>query len=148
MKKLHDIWEKLEGKITAIDKKRFIFLCVPYIIIFYLIEKSAWLYRYCQGKTVFERFWVMICNWELAFDNLFPSFYWKDLFIGILGAFLIRIFVYIKGKNAKKFRHGEEYGSARWGTPKDISPFIDPVFENNILLTQTERLTMNSSKSG
>ena len=62
---------------------------------------------------------------------------------GKMGAALVRLAVYLKGKNAKKYRHGMEYGSARWGGPKDIAPYIDPVFENNILLTQTERLTMN-----
>ena len=66
-----------------------------------------------------------------------------DLCIGVTGAVLVRLAVYMKGKNAKKYRHGMEYGSARWGGAKDIAPYIDPVFENNILLTQTERLTMN-----
>jgi hypothetical protein len=65
-----------------------------------------------------------------------------DLCVGVVGAVAVRLIVYSKGKNAKKYRKGEEYGSARWGTAKDIAPYIDPKFENNILLTQTERLTM------
>ena len=80
----------------------------------------------------------------LAFQNPFPSLHLQDITVGIIGASAFRLVVYFKGKNAKKFRQGEEYGSARWGTAKDIEPFIDPVFENNVLLTQTERLTMNS----
>ena len=67
-----------------------------------------------------------------------------DLLIGIVGAVLIRLIVYVKGKNAKKYRKGIEYGSARWGNAEDIKPYTDPVFQNNVLLTQTERLTMNS----
>ena len=67
----------------------------------------------------------------------------NELLVGITGAVAVKLLVYMKGKNAKKFRQGVEYGSARWGTAKDIAPFIDPVFENNILLTMTERLTMN-----
>lgn len=67
----------------------------------------------------------------------------NELLVGLTGAVGVKLMVYLKGKNAKKFRQGVEYGSARWGTAKDIAPFIDPVFENNILLTMTERLTMN-----
>ena len=67
----------------------------------------------------------------------------NELLVGLTGAVAVKLMVYMKGKNAKKFRQGVEYGSARWGTAKDIAPFIDPVFENNILLTMTERLTMN-----
>ena len=72
-----------------------------------------------------------------------PSFHPIDLLIGVAGAAALRLMVYCKGKNAKKYRKGVEYGSARWGGPKDIAPYIDPNFDNNILLTQTERLTMN-----
>ena len=80
----------------------------------------------------------------LAFDSLWPSFYPTDLCIGILFAIGLKLAVYIKGKNAKKFRKDMEYGSARWGTSKDIEPYIDSEFENNIILTQTESLTMNN----
>ena len=79
-----------------------------------------------------------------AFSSIAPSFHPADLLIGIAGAVIVRLIIYTKGKNAKKYRRGTEYGSARWGTADDIKPYTDPVFENNIPLTQTERLTMNS----
>ena len=91
-----------------------------------------------------QKLGVMLMNLPVAFRSWIPSFHIRDLLAGIIGALLLRCVVYMKGKNAKKFRQGEEYGSARWGNEKDIEPFIDPVFENNIILTQTERLTMNS----
>ena len=81
---------------------------------------------------------------SVAFENALPSFHPADLLIGVAGALLIRLAIYLKGKNAKKYRKGVEYGSARWGNAQDIKPYIDPVFENNVLLTQTERLTMSS----
>ena len=121
-----------------------IIMWIPYIILFYFVDKGAWLYRHCVGGTAVQRFCVMMMNYKLSFTNVLPSFHLYDLLAGIIGAALIWAVVYFKGKNAKKFRQGEEYGSARWGTSKDIEPFIDPVFENNVLLTQTERLTMNS----
>ncbi|MCB5873331.1 type IV secretory system conjugative DNA transfer family protein [Blautia producta] len=117
---------------------------IPYLIAFYVVEKCAWLYRHCIGGTVVQKLGVMLMNLPVAFRSWIPSFYIRDLLAGIIGALLLRCVVYMKGKNAKKFRQGEEYGSARWGNEKDIEPFIDPVFENNIILTQTERLTMNS----
>ena len=79
-----------------------------------------------------------------AFSSIAPSFHPADLLIGIAGAVIVRLIIYTKGKNAKKYRRGTEYGSARWGGADDIKPYTDPVFENNIPLTQTERLTMNS----
>ena len=87
---------------------------------------------------------VLLMNYPLAFKKLLPSIQPKSLAAGTIAAVSVWAVVYFKGKNGKKFRQGEEYGSARWGNEKDIAPFIDPVFENNILLTQTERLTMNS----
>ena len=83
----------------------------------------------------------------LAFESSMPSLHPIDLFVGILIALAIRLAVYIKGKNAKKFRKDMEYGSARWGTEADIAPYVDPVFANNIILTQTESLTMNNRPS-
>ena len=83
----------------------------------------------------------------LAFESSMPSFHPADLCVGIAVALGIRHAVYIKGKNAKKFRKDMEYGSARWGTSEDIKPYIDPVFANNIILTQTESLTMNNRPS-
>ena len=128
----------------SLDLKKLILPNIPYIIIFYFVDKCAWLYRYCNGSTAVERLGVLFMNLELAFRSYWPSFHPQDLLIGLIGACILKAVVYYRGKNAKKFRQGEEYGSARWGTAKDIEPFIDPVFENNVLLTQTERLTMSS----
>ena len=117
---------------------------LPYVIVFYVTGKFTWLYQYCRGSTVIDRLVVLLTNYPLAFKDWRPCFQLKSLVAGTVAAVSIWGVVYFKGKNGKKFRQGEEYGSARWGNEKDIAPFIDPVFENNILLTQTERLTMNS----
>ena len=134
----------LKEKAAVIDFKRLAIRNIPYVTVFYLMDKTAWLYRHCTGDSFVERAGVLFFNFQMAFSDLFPSFYRNDLAVGILSAVAIKFVVYIKSKNAKKYRHGVEYGSARWGTPTDIAPFIDPVFENNIILTQTERLTMDS----
>ena len=122
---------------------RIILLNLPYIMIFYMGNKLAWLYQYCAGNSMIERLMVLILNFQLAFSRILPSMHKNELLVGLTGAVGVKLMVYLKGKNAKKFRQGVEYGSARWGTAKDIAPFIDPIFENNILLTMTERLTMN-----
>ena len=144
---LHDLTGKITGslaeKFSMIDKKRLLMMNVPYIIVFYLVDKLAWLYRHCMGNSFAEKAGVLFLNSQMAFDNPLPSFYAYDLAVGVIGAAVVKGMVYVKGKNAKKYRQGVEYGSARWGNEKDIAPFIDPVFENNILFTQTERLTMN-----
>ncbi|EOE7227563.1 VirD4-like conjugal transfer protein, CD1115 family [Clostridioides difficile] len=127
-----------------IPMKRVVILSIPYLIIFYLADKCFWLYRHCIGDSMIEKIGVMLMNFQLAFTNWLPSFHMQDLLGGLVTAFIFRLILYYKAKNAKKFRHGEEYGSARWGNRKDIEPFVDPIFENNIILTETERLTMNS----
>lgn len=134
----------IREKMQNIQMKRVVILSIPYLIIFYLADKCFWLYRQCMGRSMIEKICVMLMNFPLAFANWFPSFYLQDLLGGVIVALIFRIVLYYKAKNAKKFRHGEEYGSARWGNRKDIEPFEDPVFENNIILTETERLTMNS----
>lgn len=121
-----------------------VLLHIPYMVVFYVVNKCTWLYQYCRGSTVVDRLMVLLMNYPLAFKKLLPSIQPKSLVAGTIAAVSVWAVVYFKGKNGKKFRQGEEYGSARWGNEKDIAPFIDPVFENNILLTQTERLTMNS----
>lgn len=121
-----------------------VLLHIPYVVVFYVVNKCTWLYQYCRGSTVVDRLMVLLMNYPLAFKKLLPSIQLESLSAGIIAAASVWAVVYFKGKNGKKFRQGEEYGSARWGNEKDIAPFIDPVFENNILLTQTERLTMNS----
>ena len=121
-----------------------VLLHIPYVVVFYVVNKCTWLYQYCRGSAVVDRLMVLLMNYPLAFKKLLPSIQPKSLAAGTIAAVSVWAVVYFKGKNGKKFRKGEEYGSARWGNEKDIAPFIDPVFENNILLTQTERLTMNS----
>ena len=122
---------------------RIVLMNFPYIVIFYVGNKLAWLYQYCVGDSMIERLMVLVLNFQMAFSRILPSMHKNELLVGITGAVAVKLLVYMKGKNAKKFRQGVEYGSARWGTAKDIAPFIDQVFENNILLTMTERLTMN-----
>ena len=122
---------------------RIVLMNLTYIVIFYVGNKLAWLYQYCVGDSMIERLMVLILNFQMAFSRILPSMHKNELLVGITGAVAVKLMVYMKGKNAKKFRQGVEYGSARWGTAKNIAPFIDPVFENNILLTMTERLTMN-----
>lgn len=133
----------ISGKMQSADVKKLILLNFPYIIAFYMVEKAAWLYRHCNGDTIVDRLMVLFMNFGLAYKSYLPSFHPFDLLIGLIGAAALKAVIYFKGKNAKKYRQGEEYGSARWGNAKDIEPFIDPVFENNVLLTQTERLMMS-----
>ena len=129
--------------VQSADMKKLILLNFPYIIAFYMVEKAAWLYRHCNGDSVVDRLMVLFMNFGLAYKSVLPSFHPFDLMVGLVGAAALKAVIYFKGKNAKKYRQGEEYGSARWGNQKDIEPFIDPVFENNVILTQTERLMMS-----
>ena len=142
------VWRKardaLQSKLGDVNPSRVIARSVPYLIVFYLTDKEAWLYRHCIGGSAFDRMVAVLMNFGLPFENPLPSLYPVDLMAGVAGAAILWAVVAYRKKNAKKYRPGEEYGSARWGTEKDIRPFIDPVFENNILLTQTERLTLNS----
>ena len=143
-KDLKSIPEKLKAKTGNVDKKKLLLMNLPYVLAGYFCDKIAWLWWVSPGQDTSEKAMAVMAGMEDLFSNPLPSFYPKDLLIGAGCGIALRLVVYFKAKNAKKFRHGMEYGSARWGTPKDIAPFIDPVFENNILLTQTERLTMNS----
>ena len=143
-KDLKSIPEKLKAKTGNVDKKKLLLMNLPYVLAGYFCDKIAWLWRVSPGQDASAKAMAVMAGMEDLFSNPLPSFYPKDLLIGAGCGIALRLVVYFKAKNAKKFRHGMEYGSARWGTPKDIAPFIDPVFENNILLTQTERLTMNS----
>lgn len=145
-KMLSDISSMMRDKLEDIrkmDKKRLFLLNFPYVIIAYFVNKILWLFRISAGVTGIEKLFETLNYFERAFINPFPSFYYQDIFYGVLGAIIAKLVVYYRGKNAKKYRQGVEYGSARWGTEKDIKPYIDPVFENNILLTETERLMMS-----
>lgn len=127
-----------------VDVKKLIILNIPYVIVFYMVDKVAWLYHHVNGDLAGMRLVNTFTNFKLAFQNPLPSFHPTDILIGIAGALIMKAVVYYRGKNAKKFRQGVEYGSARWGTPADIKPYVDEKDDNNIILTETERLTMSS----
>ena len=124
--------------------KKLLILNAPYLLFVYLFDKVGAAVRLSPGADMSAKILHLGEGFTAAFASVAPSFHPADLLIGIAGAVIIRLAVYMKGKDAKKYRKGIEYGSARWGTAEDIKPYIDPVFENNIPLTQTERLTMNS----
>ena len=126
------------------EVKKQILSNAPYLLFVYLFGKLGQTYRLAAGADLSEKLLHLADGFSLAFASAAPSFHLFDLAVGVAGALLLRLMVYCKSKNAKKYRKGVEYGSARWGGPKDIAPYIDPVFDNNILLTQTERLTMNN----
>ena len=126
------------------DVKKLILLNLPYVFTFYFADKIAAVFRLAHGTAFIDRLTNGFAVFGTAFANPLPSFHPVDLFIGVLASALLKLAVYVKGKNRKKFRQGEEYGSARWGKPEDIKPYMDPEFSNNVILTQTEFLTMNS----
>ena len=109
------LMRSLKEKIPAASKKRLLMMNIPYLIVFYLMDKLAWLYRRCAGNSFAEKAGGLFLNFQMAFNNPIPSVYLYDLVVGITGAVIVRLAVYLKGKNAKKYRHGVEYGSARWG---------------------------------
>ena len=124
--------------------KKLLILNAPYLLFVYLFDKVGQAVRLSPGADLSGKLVSIGSGFSAAFSNALPSFNPMDLLIGIVGAVVIRLAVYVKGKNAKKYRKGMEYGSARWGNAEDIKPYIDPIFENNVLLTQTERLMMSS----
>ncbi len=126
------------------EVKKLILLNLPYLLFVYLFGKVGQAFRLAQGIDLSAKLLHIGQGFTAAFSSAAPSFHPVDLLIGIAGAVIIRLVVYSKQKNAKKYRKGMEYGTARWGTSADIKPFIDPVFENNVLLTQTERLMMSN----
>lgn len=135
------ILKDIEGLFKVQDKAKFVKQNIPYLAFFYLGNIFSHHVRSYVGGDVIDKIFQGIL--ELNTMSFLPSIHPADILIGIGMAALIKFVVYTKGKNAKKFRHGKEYGSARWGTKKDIDPYMDEKFQNNILLTQTERLTMN-----
>ena len=137
------ILENMRYELSMIDKKKLFIKLVPYIFIYYIFNKIGKMYRGFLKDNFFITLYQMLLHLENLFKPPFPSFHPKDIAFGAIGALVIYLIVYTKGKNARKYRKGEEYGSARWGNPKDIRPYIDPIYEENIILTQTERLMMN-----
>ena len=126
------------------ELKKVLLLNLPYLFFVYLFGKVGAAVRLAPGMDASEKFLQLGTGFAAAFESVAPSLHPADLLTGIAGAAIVRLAVYLKGKNAKKYRKGMEYGSARWGNAEDIKPYTDPVFANNIPLTQTERLTMNS----
>ena len=119
-------------------------LYLPYILLGLVATNFGEAWRLAEGKELGDKIMAMMGTIPLAFANPLPSLHPLDLLIGFSCGAGLRLAVYLRGKNAKKYRHGMEYGSARWGTPKDIEPFIAPKFEDNIILTKTERLMMSN----
>ena len=124
--------------------KKYVLPNLPYLFIFWLADKLGQAFRLSAGENMGKRFMDTVNGLALLGSDPLPSLHPRDLLAGIAGAAVIWIVVYFKKKNAKKWRKNIEYGSARWGGPDDIKPFVDPKPENNVILTQTEFLTMNS----
>ena len=117
---------------------------LPYVLIGLFATNLGEAWRLAAGTDASQKLLGLMASIPLAFATPLPSFHPFDLLVGLCSVGLLRLAVYLKSKNAKKYRKGVEYGSARWGTPADIAPYVDPVFQQNVILTQTERLTMSS----
>ena len=126
-----------------LNYKKLILPNIPYVFFVYLFDKVGQAVRLAPGADISAKILNITQGFSAAFENALPSVYPLDLLVGIVGAVIIRLIVYVKGKNAKKYRKGAEYGSARWGNKADIAPFMDPNPENNIILTQSEGLMLN-----
>ena len=124
--------------------KKFLLPNIPYVFIALFATKLGQAWRLAPGMDFSGKALHLMEGFAAAFRSALPSFHPIDLCVGVAAALLIRLAVYVKGKNAKKFRKNLEYGSARWGRPEDIAPYVDPKFENNVILTQTERLMMSN----
>ena len=127
-----------------INIKKYILPNLPYVMIGLYATKLGQMWRLAPGADFSAKVLGLMDGFAAAFQSAAPSFHPADLLVGLLCGAALRLAVYVKGKNAKKYRHNMEYGSARWGNAQDIAPYIAPKFEDNIILTQTERLTMNS----
>ena len=128
----------------TLDIKKLILLNMPYILLGLFATNFGEAWRMAQGTDASEKFLSLIAVLPGALESFWPSLHPLDLLVGLCCGVGLRLAVYLKSKNAKKYRHGLEYGSARWGTREDIAPYVDPVFQNNVILTKTESLTMNS----
>ena len=124
--------------------KKYVIPNIPYLFILWACLKLGTAYRLAPGADFAHKLMGLGQSIGPAFADFAPGLAPFDWLIGIVGAVGFRLLIYFKSKNAKKFRRDEEYGSARWGTEKDIKPFVDPKFENNVILTQTERLMMSN----
>ena len=128
----------------TLDIKKLVLLNMPYILLGLFATNLGEAWRMAQGADASEKFLSLVAVLPGALQSFWPSLHPLDLLVGLCCGGCLRLAVYLKSKNAKKYRHGLEYGSARWGTREDIVPYVDPVFQNNVILTKTESLTMNS----
>ena len=128
----------------TLDIKKLILLNMPYILLGLFATNFGEAWRMAQGADASEKFLSLVAVLPGTLQSFWPSLHPLDLLVGLCCGVGLRLAVYLKSKNAKKYRHGLEYGSARWGTREDIAPYVDPVFQNNVILTKTESLTMNS----
>ena len=126
------------------DIKKLVLLNLPYLLMGLFATNFGEAWRLAQGANASEKFLSLFAVLPGALQSFWPSLHPLDLLVGLCCGAGLRLAVYLKSKNAKKYRHGLEYGSARWGTREDIAPYVDPVFQNNVILTKTESLTMNS----
>ena len=124
--------------------KRLVILNIPYVILGLLATNLGEAWRLAAGTDISEKILALFGTIPAAFGNPLQSMHPADLCVGLVCGAVLRTAVYLRAKNAKKYRHNVEYGSARWGTSKDIDPFIAPKFENNVILTKTERLMMSN----
>ena len=123
--------------------KRLIMLNFPYVLVGLLATNLGEAWRLAVGSNATEKIQALVQTIPQALSNPLPSLHPFDLLVGAAGGGILRLAVYLKGKNARKFRNGVEYGSAKWGTAQDIEPFMDPEFKENVILTKTERLSGN-----
>lgn len=128
----------------TLDIKKLVLLNMPYILLGLFATNFGEAWRMAQGADASEKFLSLVAVLPGTLQSFWPSLHPLDLLVGLCCGAGLRLAVYLKSKNAKKYRHGLEYGSARWGTREDIAPYVDPVFQNNVILTKTESLTMNS----
>ena len=129
------------------DIKKLVLLNLPYLLMGLFATNFGEAWRLAQGANASEKFLSLFAVLPGALQSFWPSLHPLDLLVGLCCGAGLRLAVYLKSKNAKKYRHGMEYGSARWGTPKGIEPFMAPKFEDNIILTKTERLMMSNRPS-
>jgi len=130
--------------VTTKKLTKLLALYLPYLLLGLVATNFGEAWRLAEGKELGDKIMAMMGTFPMAFANPLPSLHPLDLLVGLCCGAGLRLAVYLRGKNAKKYRHGMEYGSARWGTPKDIEPFMAPKFEDNIILTKTERLMMSN----
>ena len=140
----HRTIDREKVKVKEMNMKKLFLLNLPYLLFVYPFDKLAQAFRLAPGADLSGKLLSIGDGFTAAFSSPWLSFHPTDLLIGITGAVVLRMAVYLKGKNAKKYRHGIEYGSARWGTAADIAPYMDKDFFQNIPMTQTERITMAS----